>query len=79
MLRKYCDLHKIQIRKVIWEDHSAKDFDRPEWQKYLKELKPKKNRGLVDYLLFLKWDRFSRNISLGYQMIQTFRDYGVEA
>lgn len=29
MLRKYCGLHTIQVRKVIYEDHSAKTFNRP--------------------------------------------------
>lgn len=31
-LRKYCELKQIAIRNVIMEDHSAKTFNRPEWQ-----------------------------------------------
>lgn len=39
LLRKYCDLNKISVRKVIYEDHSAKTFNRPEWKAYLLDLK----------------------------------------
>jgi site-specific DNA recombinase len=30
MLRKYCEGRSIQIRNIIYEDHSAKSFNRPE-------------------------------------------------
>jgi site-specific DNA recombinase len=30
MLRKYCNANAIQVRQVIFEDHSAKTFNRPE-------------------------------------------------
>lgn len=29
VLRKYCVSHQVQIRNVIYEDHSAKSFNRP--------------------------------------------------
>src|SRR5579863_12257 len=75
-LRKYCELQKITIRKVIREDHSAKTFNRPEWTKLLADLK--KRRRQVDSVLFTKWDRFSRNAGDAYQMINTLRRLGVE-
>ncbi len=75
-LRRYCDINSISIRKVIFEDHSAKTFNRPEWKKYLLELK--KHKGKADLVLFLKWDRFSRNAGDAYQMINTLRKLGVE-
>ena len=75
-LRKYCELQKITIRKVIWEDHSAKTFNRPEWMRLLADLK--KRRGQVDFILFIKWDRFSRNAGDAYQMINTLRKLEVE-
>ena len=28
-LRKYCQINGLQIRRVIYEDHSAKTFNRP--------------------------------------------------
>jgi site-specific DNA recombinase len=75
-LRRYCDINGLKIRKVIYEDHSAKTFNRPEWNKYLADLK--KNRNKADLVLFTKWDRFSRNAGDAYQMISTLRRLGVE-
>ena len=34
-LRRYCEIQKIQVREAIFEDHSAKTFNRPQWSKYL--------------------------------------------
>lgn len=76
MLRKYCDGHSIEIRNVIYEDHSAKSFNRPEWRKMLIQLK--KYRNKTDFILFTKWDRFSRNAGDAYQMINVLREFGVE-
>src|SRR5258706_6174419 len=76
LLRRYCDINKISVGKVILEDHSAKTFNRPEWQKYLIELR--KRKGSADLVLFLKWDRFSRNAGDAYQMINILRKLGVE-
>ena len=76
LLRKYCSINNVSIRNVMVEDHSAKSFNRPEWKKYLVELR--RHKGKVDLVLFLKWDRFSRNTGDAYQMISTLRKLGVE-
>ncbi len=76
MLRKYCDISRIAIRKAIYEDHSAKTFERPAWTQLLKDLK--KSKGKVDLILFTKWDRFSRNAGDAYQMIGILRKLGAE-
>ena len=75
-LRKYCDANQIKVRNVIYEDHSAKTFNRPKWNNLLLDLK--KQRGQINVVLFLKWDRFSRNAGDAYQMISTLRKLGVE-
>lgn len=77
-MRKYCEINNIQVRKVILEDHSAKTFNRPAWTKLLIELR--KHRGQSDLILFIKWDRFSRNAGDAYQnqMISTLRKLGIE-
>jgi site-specific DNA recombinase len=75
-LKKYCENNQIKIRKVIFEDHSAKTFNRPEWNQLLTDLKRK--RGAVDLILFSKWDRFSRNAGDAYQMITMLRKLGAE-
>ncbi len=76
MLKKYCTNHFIEIRNVIYEDHSAKSFNRPEWKKLLSSLK--KHCHKSNLVLFTKWDRFSRNAGDAYQMINILRDLGVE-
>jgi len=76
VLRKYCNHNNIQIRQVIFEDHSAKTFNRPQWNKLLLDWRKKKNQ--VDLVLFTKWDRFSRNAGDAYQMISTIRKLGIE-
>ena len=75
-LQKFCDTNKIIVRKVIYEDHSAKTFVRPEWDKLLKHLRQHRNKS--DLILFTKWDRFSRNAPDAYNMISTLRSLGVE-
>jgi len=76
VLLKYCEINKIQVRKIIFEDHSAKTFIRPEWTKLLTALRQQKNK--TDLVLFTKWDRFSRNAPDAYQMIAILKKLGVE-
>jgi len=74
VLKRYCEINSIQVRNIIFEDHSAKSFVRPEWKKLEQGLK--KSRGKVDLVLFTKWDRFSRNAGDAYQMINKLRTFG---
>lgn len=74
-LRRYCLSNSISVGRVIYEDHSAKSFKRPEWIKYLDQLKMKSNKSSL--LLFTKWDRFSRNAGDAYQMISLLQKNGV--
>jgi len=76
VLKKYCEQNRISIRKIILEDHSAKTFIRPEWQKLLILLKQHKKQ--TSLILFTKWDRFSRNAPDAYQMINLLKSFGVE-
>jgi site-specific DNA recombinase len=76
VLRRYCEINHITIRKAIFEDHSAKTFMRPQWQNMLANLK--KYRNKIDLVLFTKWDRFSRNAPDAYQMINILKNLGVE-
>ncbi len=76
VLRRYCEINNIKVRKAVYEDYSAKTFLRPSWCKLLIELQ--KNKGQSDLILFTKWDRFSRNAGDAYQMINILRKAGVE-
>lgn len=66
-LRRYCSSHNFRVGQIIYEDHSAKSFNRPEWVKLLTSLKKKSSK--TNLVLFTKWDRFSRNAGDAYQMI----------
>lgn len=77
-LRKFCEITGVKVRNVHIEDHSAKSFKRPEWQKYLSNLRKSRNNKSGVLLLFTKWDRFSRNAGDAYQMINLLRTFGVE-
>lgn len=75
-LKRFCATNKITVGQVIYEDHSAKTFNRPEWIKLLSNLKKKSSK--TNLILFTKWDRFSRNAGDAYQMISTLNKLGVE-
>ncbi len=75
-LRKYCQINSIEIRRIIFEDHSAKTFNRPKWNEFLTGLKKTKCKSC--FLLFTKWDRFSRNAGDAYQMINILRKLNME-
>lgn len=70
-LRRYCDMKGIAVRKIIFEDYSAKSFKRPEWNSLLDDWKKKLNR--VALVLFTKWDTFSRNSGDAYQMFRQLK------
>ena len=76
MLRKYCGLNGLLVRQVIFEDHSAKTFNRPEWKALLINLR--RHKGSADLVLFTKWDRFSRNTGNAYNMIDVLQALNIE-
>lgn len=75
-LKRYCERNNITIVKIFREDHSAKSFERPEFQAFLNYLKS--NTGKIDLLLFTSWDRFSRNTGESYEMITRLKKLGVQ-
>lgn len=76
-LIKHCEIHDIQIKGIYREDYSAKDFNRPEWKKLIKKIRKNTHRP-PENILFIKWDRFSRNIEYAYQMIRMLRELNVQ-
>ena len=75
-LRNYCSMQGYEVVGFYREDHSAKTFERPEFNRLLEFLK--KNKRVADFLLFLKWDRFSRNAGDAYFMINMLNKMGIE-
>lgn len=77
-LIRYCESNSIHIKGIYREDFSAKDFNRPEWKKLVSELR--KGRAKEENnILFIKWDRFSRNIQYAYEMLGILRKLNVSA
>jgi site-specific DNA recombinase len=76
-LIKHCEVNGISIKGIYREDYSAKDFNRPEWKKLIKKIRRNTHRP-NENILFIKWDRFSRNIEYAYQMIRMLRGLNVQ-
>ncbi|MGI9650937.1 recombinase family protein [Chryseobacterium sp. RLHN22] len=77
-LLKYCKYNDIEVKGIYREDYSAKSFNRPEWKELFSEIK-KKLTGEDKNILFIKWDRFSRNVECAYEMIGKLRKYKTTA
>ncbi|MFC0263829.1 recombinase family protein [Fontibacter flavus] len=75
VISQYCKFNNFEIIDVYTEDYSGKDFNRPEWMKLLNYLK--KNRGKVDQVLCLRWDRWSRNLHYALDEIKKLSSLGV--
>jgi len=76
-LHQYCEVAGYNVAAEFTEDYSAKNFDdRPEFNTLLSFLK--ENKGLVEKLLVLRWDRFSRNAPEAYNMIAKLKKLGIE-
>jgi site-specific DNA recombinase len=75
-LHKYCEKNNIEIVGFYHDDESGKSFNRPQWINIMQFIK--KNNGYVDNILFLKWDRFSRNVAEAYITIRDLKKMGVE-
>ena len=76
VLEIYCQHKGITILRHFKEDFSAKNFDRPSFNELTRYINT--NRKSIDYLLFTRWDRFSRNQEEAYRVIREFKNLGVE-
>ena len=74
-LLSYCSTNNLNVMAIYREDYSAKTFKRPEFKKLLEFCK--KNKKVVHQVVFIKWDRFSRNTAESYQMIATFNSLAI--
>ncbi len=78
-LRRYCTSNDYNIVDVYKEDFSAKHFDmrRPEMSRMYDYCK--KHRREIDKILFLRWDRYSRNVEFAFAYKRKFHDeLGIE-
>lgn len=75
-LREFCEKSDYDIVAHFQDDHSAKDFNRPQFNVLLSELKTGKLKA--DLLLCVRMDRFSRNMQASLEMIKKLSNYGIE-
>lgn len=78
-LRAYCSNHCLNILGIYREDYSAKHYDmkRPEMKNIYDYCR--KHKGLVSKVLFLRWDRYSRNVEFAFAYKRKFYDeLGIE-
>ena len=75
-LERYAEANGYTVVQHFQDDHSAKTFDRPAFNKLLAFLKS--NKGFVKKLLVIKFDRFSRDLEGGLVMITQLKKMGVE-
>jgi len=75
-LLEYARQKGFTVVKHYEEDKSGKNFTgRNEFKKLLRFIKSKPKS--VDELLILRWDRFSRNVSASFAMIEKLKSYNV--
>lgn len=78
-LRSYCERHMYNVVDVYKEEFSAKHYDlnRPQMKNMYNFCK--KNRGQIDKILVLRWDRYARNVEFAFAYKRKFHDeLGVE-
>ena len=73
-MRSYCLSKGYNVVDVYYEDYSAKYFDmnRPEMKKIYEYCK--RNRGKINRVLFLRWDRYARNVEFAFAYKRKFYD-----
>ena len=74
-LRQYCKVNHYRVLQHFQDDCSAKNFDRPKFQEFVRYVEQRQD---VNLLLFIRWDRFSRSVEEGLKMVSYLREYGVE-
>ncbi len=75
-LRRYCLRNEFEIIAEYQDDVSAKSFNRPSFQQFIKDLQTKKIRP--DAFICVRLDRFSRNLMESLEMLRKFRELNIE-
>ncbi|WP_115813263.1 recombinase family protein [Flavobacterium aquicola] len=75
-LQAHCEKNNFEVLKHYQDDHSAKDFNRPEFKIFLKDLETRKIKP--DMFICVRPDRFSRNLENTLLMLGKFKSLGIE-
>ncbi|HEX7847101.1 MAG TPA: recombinase family protein [Chitinophagaceae bacterium] len=74
-IKNFCERSDIEIIESYSEDHSAKTFNRPEFQKILRKIESKEIR--IDFIVVTKLDRFSRDVFGAFEMYNILSRHGI--
>ena len=73
----FCDIRGWNVLDTFEDDYPhSKGFDRPGYNKLKKYIR--ENKDKVDYLLFVQWSKFSRNLRESLSEIETLKKSGIE-
>lgn len=73
--QRYCEFKGYNVVEVFNEDFSAKNFEkRPEWNKLFNFIK--RNKGLVQRVVMLRHDRYSRNFLMSFNEEEKLKKLG---
>jgi site-specific DNA recombinase len=76
-IRRFCINKNYNLIDVYLEDYTGKnDFTRPKWNQIQTYIK--RNKKLVQGIVCLRWDRFSRNTFEAYKTIYDFKRKNIE-
>jgi DNA invertase Pin-like site-specific DNA recombinase len=75
-LRAFAERMGMEVIAHYQDDYSAKDFNRPQFKRFLQDVETKRIRPQI--LLCVRIDRFSRNLQDSLEMITRLKKYGVE-
>jgi len=76
-LENYCKRNRIKILDSFTDCASARDFNRVGIADLLEFIKTCSNK--IDFILFVSWDRFSRNITQAALLCNWLKLRGIEA
>lgn len=76
-LTDFCDIRGWKVLQTFEDIYpNSKGFYRPGYNKLKKYVR--ENKSEIDYLLFVQWSRFSRNLSASLSEIENLKSLGVE-
>lgn len=75
-LQMDCEKNNIEVLRHYTDDHSAKDFNRPDFNVFLKDIETRKIKP--DMFICVRPDRFSRNLPNTMNMLAKFKSLGIE-
>ena len=75
-ITKYCEKSELEIAARFHDNHSAKNFKRPQWEVLLEAIE--NNKIKTDLIVVTEINRFSRNTFETHNMIKILGKYNIK-